>query len=100
MAMQQNGLAKLTEELGELQQVIGRLQQVIGKMLQYPELQLTDGEHPDGTVLRRRFEEELADVEAAATFVAAKLKLDVSAIKSRAAMKRARFQQWDAEGKP
>jgi NTP pyrophosphatase (non-canonical NTP hydrolase) len=58
MTMALNGLAKLSEELGELQQVVG-------KMLAYG-----IGDHPDGKGnLLERFEEEAAEVHAAINFV-------------------------------
>lgn len=58
MAMCANGLAKLIEECGELQQVAA-------KKLAYFD---TDN-HPDGSNLRIRLEEEIADVLAACDFV-------------------------------
>jgi NTP pyrophosphatase (non-canonical NTP hydrolase) len=95
--MQQNGLAKLTEESGELQQVIG-------KMLQYPELQTDVGNniikpyHPDGTHLRTRLEEEMGDVFAAMVFVIRKLQLDQQTIETHSEYKLALFIKWDTEG--
>lgn len=85
--MQQNGLAKLCEECGELSQVVG-------KMIQYPELQLKAGEHPDGTCLRDRLEQEMADVMAAIEFVQRKLKLSKAVIDTRAAIKLNMFEEW------
>lgn len=83
--MAANGLAKLSEELGELQQIVG-------KMLAYGV-----GSHPDGTQsLLARFEEESADVTAAMTFVAQTHKADFEHIKVRAATKLDRFQKWHA----
>ena len=90
MAMTNNGLSKLTEEIGELGQVIG-------KMLQYPELQ-TDATrfHPDGTHLRTRLEDEMADVCAAIRFAMVKLELDVTRIYSRQIMKEEKFNLWES----
>lgn len=92
MSMQQNGLAKLVEECGEVMQVAG-------KMIQYPELQpITNvNKHPDGTVLRDKLEEEIADVAASLRFVADKLKLSKVKISKRLAEKLKLFEQWDKE---
>lgn len=88
MAMAQNGLAKLTEELGELGQVVG-------KMLAYP-----DGNHPDGgPPLRTRLEDETADVIAACMFVIEALKLDGSYVHERVEKKLSRFRKWH-DGNP
>lgn len=90
--MQQNGLAKLSEEAGELVQVIG-------KLIGYPELQGdSTTQHPDGTILRHRLEEEMADVWAAQQFVIGKLGLDNQVIVDRAMDKLNRFRKWDSEG--
>lgn len=87
MSMSNNGLSKLTEELGELAQVVG-------KKLARPD---TD-EHWDGAgSLKLRMEEEMADVTAAMAFVRHKLGLDMAAIRSRAELKYAMFLQWDAD---
>jgi len=91
VAMTNNGLSKLTEESGELLQIVG-------KLLQYPKLQLTTDDrllHPDGTNLRHRLQEEMADVIAALEFVANKLELDTEAIDKRACRKVELFRQWD-----
>lgn len=90
MAMTNNGLSKLTEEIGELGQVIG-------KMLQYPELQMDATRfHPDGTNLRLRLEDEMADVCAAIRFAMVKLDLDVTRIYSRQVEKESKFNKWDS----
>lgn len=52
------GLAKLNEESGELVQVIGKLMMTHG-----------EAEHWDGSDLRVRLVEEMADVAAAVSFV-------------------------------
>ncbi len=92
--MRRQGLAKLGEELGELQQVNGKLDQ-------YPELAMTTDDracHPDGTNLRHRLEEEIADVQAAIAFVVTKMELNRGRINTRAVRKLSLFQQWDLEG--
>lgn len=92
MKLAHNGLAKLVEEIGELGQICG-------KFLQYPELQVPTGaKHPDGTDLRARMSEELADVTAVVGFVIQKLGLDPHWIAMRAAEKFRQFKVWDAEG--
>lgn len=89
--MQQNGLAKLVEECGELIQVAG-------KMIQYPNLQELPLSHPDGTILRDRIKEEIADVQAAIDFVCVKLNIDRDGkILERRIEKHAKFVQWDNE---
>ncbi len=91
MPMRDNGLAKLVEECGEVLQVAGKLQQ-------YPELQHEDDiAHPDGTKLRERLKEEMADVLAAIEFVTQKLGLDKYDIFDRAQAKTKLFKQWDKE---
>lgn len=87
MAMQHGGLAKLVEESGEVIQIAG-------KMIQYPN---TD-EHPDGGgSMKVRLEDELADLTAAATFVAAKLNLDTTRIETRLKQKLELFTLWDQQ---
>lgn len=80
------GLSKLVEELGELSQVSGKL---IG----------TGGivEHWDGSNLRVRFEEEMADVIAAVLFFATQNGFDLNRIKARAAKKLAQYRVWHKE---
>lgn len=91
MPMMQNGMAKLTEECGEVQQIVG-------KLIQYPHLQAWGVElHPDGTHLLTELTNELADVGAAAQFVAERLALSKSAIDERMQRKLALFRQWDRE---
>ena len=89
MAMTNMGLSKLTEEMGECGQIIG-------KMLQYPDLMMDNAKsHPDGTNLRRRLEEEMADTLAAIRFASMKMDLDISRIFSRQVEKEQLFNQWD-----
>lgn len=88
--MRNYGLAKLTEEAGEVLQIIG-------KMNQYPELMMSDTlRHPDGQQLRRRLEEELGDLLAAARFVSVKMDLDITTIFARQCNKEALFNKWDS----
>jgi len=69
MVMTLNGLAKLTEEIGELIQVVGK------------KIAYTDGTHPDGKGdLNSRMQEEMGDVIAAIRFVFGKLELDIDAV--------------------
>lgn len=89
MAMRENGLAKLVEEIGELGQVAG-------KMIQYPALQHDAKKlHPSGYNLRERFVQEGGDVLAAVMFVAAKLGISEDDILLRAKMKTRQFNWWD-----
>jgi NTP pyrophosphatase (non-canonical NTP hydrolase) len=75
------GLSRLVEELGELSQVAGKL---IGN----------GGEtaHYDGTDLRARLAEEIADVLAAMSFVADSNGLDHQEIEKRAEAKRDTYE--------
>lgn len=69
MPMREDGLAKLTEEIGELGTIVG-------KMLQYPTLRRDkDRNHPSGYNLRVKMSEEMADVEAAIAYVRTALDL-------------------------
>lgn len=83
MTMSHNGLSKLTEEIGELGQVIGKV------------LAFGLYAHPDGTAsMKRRLEEELADVEAALHFVREALDLDQAFTCQRASEKLELFRKW------
>jgi NTP pyrophosphatase (non-canonical NTP hydrolase) len=87
--MTANGLAKLIEECGELTQVAGK------KIAYYN----TDF-HPDGAgSLAQRLQDEIADVLAAAQFVAQNFGLDAAAIEVRRARKLALFASWHADPK-
>lgn len=92
MPMSNNGLTKLIEESGEVTQVAA-------KLIAYPELQDEHSlqRHPDGTFLRDRLEEELADFIAAANFVIRKMKLNQRVIQIRSEHKIRTFTQWDQE---
>ncbi len=83
MTMCAAGVAKLIEECGELQQVLG-------KRLAY----WTTDEHPDGTNLRERMQEEMGDVMAAIEFVVDELDLSRRAIIVRAETKGLLFTTW------
>lgn len=85
MPMEGKGLVKLMEECGELTQVAAK------------RLAFKDGDlHWDGKgSLKKRLEDELADVIAASAFVSAKLGLDDRAIERRAAKKLKQFHEWD-----
>ena len=84
--MAAKGVAKLIEECGELQQVLG-------KRLAY----WTTDEHPDGSNLTERLQDEMADVMAAITFVGHRLNLDWDAIEDRRYRKWLLFCQWDED---
>lgn len=77
------GLSKLIEELGEVAQVAGKLI-------------ATGGEpgHWDGTNLRTRLEDELADLEAAIAFVLEHNDLDADRVAERRAAKLRQFRDW------
>ncbi len=77
------GISKLLEECGELTQVAGKLLGSGGAT-----------RHWDGTDLRQRLEEELADLEAAILFLKQHNELDTGAIAVRVAKKLALFNQW------
>jgi hypothetical protein len=91
MPMAEDGLAKLAEELGELQQVVG-------KMLAYIHLRRTRLEnHPDGTILLERLEQEIADVQASISFVEHKLNLNSIQIIQRRHVKLTKFFEWEKD---
>lgn len=79
-----NGLSKLIEECGEVTQVCGK---IIG----------TGGElqHWDGTDLKVRLEEELADLCAAMSFIIETNNLSMSFIVSRKFNKVKLFNEWN-----
>lgn len=81
--MSHNGLTKLAEECGELTQVAAKAI-ALGHI----------GEHWDGTDLKVRLEEEIADAMAAAIFVTHINGLDVEHIIERTAHKRKLFSEW------
>lgn len=83
------GLAKLVEECGEVQQVVGKLMALDGN---------APGDfymHWDGTDIKDRLQDELADVQAVIEFVRDKNRqLDSVHFNRRVAMKLARFNTW------
>lgn len=83
------GISKLVEECGETLQVAGKLMGSRGTIL-----------HWDGSNLKTRLEDELADLIAAATFVADNCRLDRERIRSRADSKLALFRSWHAKEDP
>lgn len=91
MALPHKGLVKLSEECGELIQVAS-------KLVSYPELQTSwTDEHPDGTILLDRLQEEVADVLAAITLIRQTLVLSDTPIDDRKLYKLKLFRRWMAE---
>jgi NTP pyrophosphatase (non-canonical NTP hydrolase) len=80
------GLSKLVEELGEVAQVAGKLIATGG-----------EPDHWDGTNLRTRLEDELADLEAAIAFVLEHNDLDAGRVAERRAAKLRQFGDWHRE---
>ncbi len=80
------GIAKVIEECGEVQQVCGKLIQMDG-----------GSDHWDGTNLRLRLQEEIADLQAALEVTIRINGLDATTIFARATMKRDLFLQWQIE---
>lgn len=81
------GVSKLVEECGEILQVVGKLMATHGEAL-----------HWDGSNLRQRFLEELADLGGAYEFVVGFLSHDErAAVRQRAREKYALFQRWHRE---
>lgn len=93
------GLSKLVEENGEvgdahadflLAKSVGRVGQVAGKIMGLGHM----GEHWDGSVLKTRIEDELADLVAAAIFFAENNGLDTDRMAERQAEKLSTFRRW------
>lgn len=81
------GLSKLAEEAGEVLQVIGKLMATHGDRLHY-----------DGSDLRVRLLEEIADLSAAVQFVAGEFsRAERSAMNERVVQKLQLFQRWHRE---
>ncbi len=80
------GISKLTEEAGEVLQVCGKLIGTGG-----------DVHHWDGSNLKARLEDEMADVMAACEFVASRNDLDAGRISRRVDEKIALFNRWHEE---
>lgn len=98
------GLSKLLEETGEtneqlaefiLMRTLGRLAQAGGKLIG------SHGEvnHWDGSNLKERLEDELADLAAAAAFFIRVNRLDIARMLARTNAKQRLFSQWAEEGK-
>lgn len=81
------GISKLIEEAGEVSQVCGKILGTGGVV-----------EHWDGTNLKTRLEEELADLTAAIAFVVARNNLDFLAVQQRASKKLTTFGEWHEAG--
>lgn len=79
------GISKLVEEAGEVGQVCGKLMGSRGEI-----------NHYDGSNLKCRLEDEMADLMAAIMFVAQKNELDEERIRERAEEKLALFEKWHA----
>lgn len=82
------GLSKLIEEAGEVQQVAGKIIATNGEV-----------EHWDGTNLRLRLEDEIADVVAACTFMVSANGLDADRVAVRIEEKLRTFEKWHREQK-
>jgi NTP pyrophosphatase (non-canonical NTP hydrolase) len=80
------GLSKLIEELGEVGQVAGKLIATNG-----------EASHWDGSNLRERLEEELADLAAAISFVIETNGLDIGRVFERRQRKLEQFHRWHEE---
>lgn len=83
------GLSKLAEEAGEVVQVIGKIMGAGGMV-----------KHWDGSDLRERLIEEVADVIAASRFVIKANSLNVDEVYARATKKLETFRRWHAEQLP
>ena len=81
------GLSKLIEEAGEVQQVAGKLLGSGG-----------ESAHWDGSDLRERLHEEIADLMAACFFVIEANGFDENKMRNRSQEKMELFQKW--HGKP
>ena len=80
------GLAKTLEECGEVVQACGKIIAANG-----------EGCHWDGSDLRQRLEDEIADAQAAFLFVIERNDLDAARIRDRADGKLVLFRRWHAE---
>lgn len=81
------GLSKLIEEAGEVCQVAGKIMGTGGERM-----------HWDGSDLKVRIEEEIADVLAACAFVIEACELDETFITDRIDEKITRFRDWHKNG--
>ena len=80
------GISKLIEESAEVLQVTGKLMGTGGAV-----------DHWDGSNLRDRLQEEIADAQAAQQFVIETNELDHAAIAARARDKLELFRRWHRE---
>lgn len=96
------GLSKLTEECGEvgdvlaesiLAKALGKVTQVAGKIIGLGDM----GPHWDGTDLKERMEDELADLAAAMIFFRRKNNLDNGRMSRRVKAKLELFEKWHAD---
>lgn len=78
-----DGLGKIQEECGELIQVAAKKSAFMDREI-----------HPDGSNMKARIEEEIADVKAAIRMVEINLDLDLQAIEARALKKFQIFMAW------
>lgn len=81
------GLSKVMEEAGEVVQVGGKIMGTGGEV-----------EHWDGTNLRDRITDEIADFMAAAGFAIEHWDLDAARVARRVADKRETFERWHRDG--
>lgn len=87
MTMSFDGLTKLSEECGELQQIVA-------KKIAF----FNVDKHPDGgPSMKKRLEDEIADVLAAIGLVSDNLGLDSDRIMKRAEKKRTLFRKWHSD---
>ena len=80
------GLLKLQEECGELIQISAKKSAFISADF-----------YPDGTNMKTRLEEEIADVLAALSFVSNEMQLDESRIEERLDSKLVRYEEFMKE---
>lgn len=86
MPLEHDGLIKLAEECGEL------IQAAMKKVA------CPDDIHWDGSNLKERLEDEIADVRAACSFVANYFELSYDRMADRYDMKRELYDYWHAGG--
>ena len=82
------GVTKVVEEVGELLQVLGKLQATGGRV-----------DHWDGSNLKERLEDEIADVRASLEYVEMFNDLDGRSISKRVCDKVERFMEWHRSAK-
>ena len=87
MPLPNDGLIKLAEECGELVQAAMK------------RITCSDETHWDGSNLKERLEDEIADVMAASSIVTANLHLDQERMIERSKQKIALFTYWQGGGK-